>query len=97
MIIAVHLPAALDYILIIDRCARGNPVQVSQTEVSLVDSCSWSETSGERDVMLLEIEKVFVTPAGEVCADAAGQRSRQGAEEPQQPESVSGNVLINVP
>lgn len=51
----------------------------------------------ERDVMLLEIEKVFVTPAGEVCADAAGQRSRQGAEEPQQPESVSGNVLINVP
>lgn len=42
--------------------------------------------------MLLEIENVFVTPAGEVCADAAGQRSRQGAEEPQQPESVSGNA-----
>lgn len=47
--------------------------------------------------MLLEIENVFVTPAGEVCADAAGQRSRQGAEEPQQPESVSGNVSFMFP
>lgn len=49
-----------------------------------------------RDVMLLEIENVFMT-AGEVHACAAGQRSWQGGEEPQQPESVSGTVLIHVP